>query len=253
MKSGRDEYGRERGMATENVIIADCIVYHGHGGFTIGSEMSGGVRNVKVNNCNFIGTDVGLRFKSTRGRGGVVENIYIDNIFMKDIPTKAVSFNMFYDNQAPTEAASAEEESNAASMVEVTDETPVFRKIYLNNIICNGAEDAVVLQGLPEMPISEIHLSNISMISQKGISIFDAEQISITNAVLQSLREPVIKIVQGVNVIMDSILYSNNTKLLSLAGNKTATIIVRNSNIQPVETRVEFGGGVGKEALIIEN
>ncbi len=63
MKSGRDKYGRDRGMPSENIVIADCIVYHGHGGFTIGSEMSGGVRNVLISNCNFIGTDVGLRFK----------------------------------------------------------------------------------------------------------------------------------------------------------------------------------------------
>ena len=75
MKSGKDAEGRERGRPTENVVIQDCIVYHGHGGFTIGSEMSGGVRNIKIDNCNFIGTDIGLRFKSNRSRGGVVENI----------------------------------------------------------------------------------------------------------------------------------------------------------------------------------
>lgn len=95
MKAGRDKEGRDRGIPTENVVIRDCIVYHGHGGFTIGSEMSGGVRNIKISNCNFIGTDIGLRFKSTRGRGGIVENIWIEDIYMKDIPTDALSFNMF--------------------------------------------------------------------------------------------------------------------------------------------------------------
>ena len=72
LKSGKDAAGRRIGIATEDVLIEGCTVYHAHGGFTIGSEMSGGVRNVRVNNCTFIGTDVGLRFKSTRGRGGVV-------------------------------------------------------------------------------------------------------------------------------------------------------------------------------------
>ena len=72
IKSGKDESGRKRGMPTENGIIRNCIVYHAHGGFVIGSEMSGGARNLYVYNCTFIGTDVGLRFKTARGRGGVV-------------------------------------------------------------------------------------------------------------------------------------------------------------------------------------
>ena len=90
MKSGRDEAGRKRGMPTENVIIRDCKVYHAHGGFVVGSEMSGGARNIWVNNCTFIGTDIGLRFKTTRGRGGIVENIYINDIQMIDIPGEAI-------------------------------------------------------------------------------------------------------------------------------------------------------------------
>ena len=53
----------------------------------VGSEMSGGVRNVSVSNCQFLGTDVGLRFKSKRGRGGIVENIWVRNVSMMDIPT----------------------------------------------------------------------------------------------------------------------------------------------------------------------
>src|SRR5690606_29371821 len=75
MKSGRDAEGRKRAMPTENVIIRNCTVYASHGGFVIGSEMSGGVRNVHVSHCTFIGADIGLRFKTTRGRGGIVENI----------------------------------------------------------------------------------------------------------------------------------------------------------------------------------
>ena len=84
IKSGRDAAGRKRGMPTENVIIRNSTVYHAHGGFVIGSEMSGGAKNIFVYDCSFIGTDIGLRFKTTRGRGGVVENIFIKNINMKD-------------------------------------------------------------------------------------------------------------------------------------------------------------------------
>lgn len=96
IKSGKDKPGRDRGVPCENILIDDCVVYHGHGGFTIGSEMSGGVRNIRMTNCRFIGTDVGLRFKSARGRGGIVENIWIDGLYMKDIVGDAISFSLYY-------------------------------------------------------------------------------------------------------------------------------------------------------------
>ncbi len=105
MKSGRDHWGRERGMPTENVIIRDCKVYHAHGGFVIGSEMSGGARNIWVSNCTFIGTDIGLRFKTTRGRGGIVENIFINDIQMIDIPGEAILFDMYYMSVDPVALA----------------------------------------------------------------------------------------------------------------------------------------------------
>jgi len=96
IKSGRDEEGRKRGKPTENVIVRNDVVYRAHGGFVIGSEMSGGARNIFVSDCSFIGTDIGLRFKTTRGRGGIVENIYIKNISMKDIVHEAILFDMYY-------------------------------------------------------------------------------------------------------------------------------------------------------------
>ena len=103
IKSGKDEDGRKRARPTENLVINNCIVYHGHGGVTIGSEMSGGVKNVSVSACTFIGTDVGIRFKSNRGRGGVVENIYFSDINMINVPTQAISFNMYYRGMSVTE------------------------------------------------------------------------------------------------------------------------------------------------------
>jgi len=89
LKSGKDAVGRRIGVPTEEVLIEDSTVYDGHGGFTIGSEMSGGVRNVLVQNCTFIGTDLGLRFKTARGRGGLVENIHLRDITFRDVALAA--------------------------------------------------------------------------------------------------------------------------------------------------------------------
>lgn len=135
-KSGKDKDGRERGMPTENVIVKNNTVYHGHGGFVIGSEMSGGIKNVHVSHCTFIGTDIGLRFKSTRGRGGVVENIFISNIDMINIPAEAIRFNMFYGGESPIleEGQEKVEIDNGAKIPEISEETPSFRNISMKNI-----------------------------------------------------------------------------------------------------------------------
>ena len=250
MKSGKDKEGRDRGVPTENVVIQDCIVYHGHGGFTIGSEMSGGVKNIKIDNCNFIGTDIGLRFKSTRGRGGVVENIFISNIFMKDIPTDALSFNMYYGGFAPTEDASAEEKSKAAQAVPVTEETPIFRNIFMDNIYCNGAKDAIVLQGLPEMPIAGIQIKNVTMTAQRGISIYDADGIKIINSKISS-PSPLVKVNQSSNVVIDNLIVpSGDDVVLKLDGDKTKDIVVKGN--KDIKEKTEFGNNVSKSALRVE-
>ncbi len=174
LKSGKDAAGRRIGVPTEDVLIEGCTVYHAHGGFTIGSEMSGGVRNVCVNNCTFMGTDIGLRFKSTRGRGGVVENIYVSNVRMEDIPGNAINFNMYYGGEPPLAASG---EIHPVEVPPVNAGTPQFRKIYIKNVICRGANAAIFLQGLPEMPIRNIFLKNVSITAKKGVFVTDAEGI----------------------------------------------------------------------------
>src|SRR5664280_47771 len=80
IKSGRDEDGREAASPTENITITNCTMLRGHGGVVIGSEMSGGVKRVAITNCVFEGTDRGIRLKTMRGRGGVIEDLLVSNI-----------------------------------------------------------------------------------------------------------------------------------------------------------------------------
>lgn len=178
IKSGKDAAGRRIGVPTEDVLVAGCTVYHAHGGFTIGSEMSGGVRNVRVDNCTFIGTDVGLRFKSTRGRGGVVEKISISDVRMEDITGDAINFNLYYGGKSPLDETAGAVETN---LPPVTEATPRFRDIQIENVICRGAQSAIVLQGLPEMPLRDITLKNVSITSQKGVFVTDATAIHFEN------------------------------------------------------------------------
>ena len=182
IKSGKDEEGRKRARATENVIVDNCKVFQGHGGFVVGSEMSGGVRNVSVSNCEFLGTDVGLRFKSNRGRGGVVENIYIHNIYMLNIVTDSFLFDLYYGGKSASEAQEDNNQGlNDSKELPVTDETPCFKNIFVKNIVSSNAHRAMYFNGLPEMNILNINLENAVITSQLGAELIESDGVKFNN------------------------------------------------------------------------
>ena len=181
IKSGKDADGRRRGIPCANVVVDGCTVFAGHGGFVVGSEMSGGVKNIMVRNCQFLGTDVGLRFKSTRGRGGIVENIYVDGISMIDIGTYALTFNMYYGGISVAEMLAKGEEPQLPQAVPVNEGTPIFRNIDIRNVICHNAGFAMEFNGLPEMPIKGISLSNIDITAKQDATFQFCEDIKKNN------------------------------------------------------------------------
>ncbi|MCD0488818.1 glycoside hydrolase family 28 protein [Pedobacter sp. MC2016-14] len=155
LKSGYNEHGRKKGIPCENIVIANCTFAHGRSAVGIGSEMSGGVRNVTISNCVFKGTRRGLRIKSKRDRGGVVENILATGIIMEDIE-EAISIDMYYETK-----------SDAAEPI--SEKTPLFRNIRFSNIIGSNIDQPINVWGLPESPIEGLVLENIRMESKKGM------------------------------------------------------------------------------------
>jgi polygalacturonase len=249
IKSGKDEYGRKRARPTEDVVITDCVVYHGHGGFTVGSEMSGGVRNILVERCTFLGTDVGLRFKTTRGRGGVVEKIWIRDVQMKDIPTDAIGFNMYYGGEAPTEAAGSKPGASRPRML-VTDATPQFRDIVLTRILCRGAGRAVMLEGLPEMPIRGIVLDDVRMSARDGLAAVDAEGITLRRVDIAPSAGPVLTLRDSRDVSIEGGAAAPGTGVfLRVDGEGSAMIRLSTVNLENARTPIELGTGVAPGAV----
>jgi polygalacturonase len=193
IKSGKDEVGRHVGVPTEDVLIEGCTVYHAHGGFTIGSEMSGGVRHLRVRNCTFMGTEVGLRFKSARGRGGVVEDIDIADIRMTGIVGNAIDFDLFYGGKSALDTKDGED---SAEVPPVDAGTPVFRDIHLHNIRCLGAGGAIVLQGLPEMPLQNTSLDHVYIQSRQGVAVVDARAVTFQDVTVQPTERPALRTVR---------------------------------------------------------
>ena len=254
MKSGRDEAGRKRGMPTENVIIRDCQVYHAHGGFVIGSEMSGGARNMWISNCTFIGTDIGLRFKTTRGRGGIVENIFIDNIQMMDIPGEAILFDMYYMSVDPVALAGEKRELPKVETLPVTEATPQFRNFNIKNVVCNGAAKGIFIRGIPEMHVKDIHLENMVLQAEKGIDCQEASGITFKNiTILSRHTNPVVDIINSDRLTFDKLSYKKDATLLfRVAGERTKSINIQNTDASKAKEKILYEFGATEQNVTIK-
>ncbi|MCM1151967.1 MAG: glycoside hydrolase family 28 protein [Alistipes senegalensis] len=197
IKSGKDKAGRDRGIPCENIVVDNCVVFHGHGGFVVGSEMSGGVKNVCVTDCTFSGTDVGLRFKSTRGRGGVVENIHIEGITMNNILQDALLFDLFYGGKSASEAAEEGGEPTDMALKPVDETTPAFRDIRIRNVWCRGANRAMYFNGLPEMNVERVEVENARIYARTGAQICESTDVV--------LRDVTVVPEQGAALILNNV------------------------------------------------
>jgi len=254
IKSGKDADGRKRAKPTENLVIKNCIVYHGHGGVTIGSEMSGGVKNMSVSDCTFMGTDVGLRFKTTRGRGGVVENIWFSDIDMINIPSQAISFNMYYGGLSVSEmlAEGKSLDATAGEVPPVTEETPLFRKISMKNITCSGALQAIYLQGLPEMNLQDISFENISIIARTGLACTDVTGLKIKGLNLVTEKGPALCIINSGKIEINDLNLSADTGIcVDIRGEKSKEINIKPVNIID-ENRVSIGDKADRSTINIK-
>ncbi|HRV53981.1 MAG TPA: glycoside hydrolase family 28 protein [Mangrovimonas sp.] len=250
-KSGKDKDGRDRAIPTENVIVKNNIVYHGHGGFVVGSEMSSGVKNVHVSHCTFIGTDVGLRFKSTRGRGGVVENIYISNIDMVNIPTDVINFNLFYGGNSPILESdqSAEDEQRDETLVPVTEETPSFKNIFMKNIVATGSGVAANFQGLPEMNLQNVSLENAILEAKKGITAVDTDGLILKNIKVIPSTGSALTLYNTKHVKVDKLTYqvSDSISPIRVLGSLSQDILINNP-----KTAIEIGETVSEGVVKTE-
>jgi len=252
IKSGRDEEGRKRGVPTENVLINNCFVYHAHGGFVIGSEMSGGVKNMFVNNCTFMGTDIGLRFKSARGRGGVVENIYISDIGMTNIPGEAILFDMYYAAKDPVPVYGEKTDIPEIKFEPVGAGTPLFKDFYMKNIVCRGAEKALFIRGLPEMPIKNVWLEDAILESDKGMICTEAENINLKNVSILSKDATTIQIQNGQQITLDNIQYkgASTDLLLKITGERNKSVRLVNTDTTQAKKDFELGEKVPSSVLL---
>ena len=159
---------------TRDVTITDCTFMHGHG-LSIGSEIAGGVQNVRAERIHFEGTDNGIRVKSNRDRGNDVSHLFFRDIEMKDVKN-ALVISEYYPKILPPDSETAQP---------VTRLTPHFHDIVLENMTATGSAMAGAIVGLPEAPISGVVLRNVKISAKTGLTIAYAE-VSGKNVTVQA-------------------------------------------------------------------
>ncbi len=202
IKSGLNEDAWRVGKACENIVIKNCITKHGHGGVVIGSEMSGGIRNLYAHDCDFSETERGLRIKSMKGRGGVIENLWFENIKMNNIKREAIQINMHY---------------GSSSIQPRTDSLPTFRNIHYKNIFSNNSQYAVRVKGIDNQFVDQLYFENLEMKSKRGIVIENTQNATFKNIKSETTKEYPVTLINVDNIGFKTIkLISENDTMLNV-------------------------------------
>ncbi|MFB3829593.1 MAG: glycoside hydrolase family 28 protein [Bryobacteraceae bacterium] len=220
LKAGKNADGLRVNRPTENVTITNCTVHRAHGAVVIGSETSGSIRNVTAGNITAVETDNGIRLKSRRGRGGVVEDIRFDNWTMRGVGTGiVVTSNYIMGGEKPTPAEP------------VSRRTPVFRNIAISHVTVNGAKKKVVdIDGLPEMPIRTLRLTDIIGSGRLGLTARFADGLKLHGVQVNAQSGPAFTIEDAARLELEDVGTTNpvdGTQALRLT--RTPGAIVRNS------------------------
>lgn len=204
LKSGKDADGLRVNRPTENVTITNCIVHHASAGVVMGSEMSGSIRNVVASNIVCQGTFMGINIKSDRGRGGVIENVRLHNWTMDDVG-RAINVSQYYVLENRIEPSQAR----------VSNRTPVFRDIAFDDmsiIHCRAKVDyepaapvMINIEGLPEMPISGLRISNVIASGNSGFKAHDTVGLELHHVQVNAAGGPAFLIRDSKELEVDGI------------------------------------------------
>ena len=231
IKSGLNEDGRRVGIPSENIVVRHIDardVRTGSGGIVMGSETSGGIRNVYVHDCLFVETDRGIRLKSERGRGEVVENLYIEDVEMRDVANQAININSFYSGG------------------EATGPPPLFRNINIRNVQVDGAAMGVDLIGLPEEWVQDFTLQNVMIRAEKGVLCKRVNGLTMTEAEVEASGN-VFELQNCEDVTLRWLELSGSGTPLVVRGEETADVRIDDS---VAEAAIELGTEVSDEAFV---
>jgi polygalacturonase len=208
----------------ENIVIKDSKVFRGHGGFVIGSNTDGGMNNIFVKNITCNWTQTGLRFKSGTGRGGRVQNIFIEDVYMKDIINEAIIFEVEYTDSGAITAADFKE-SDA--------KVPDFNGVSMKNIFCESAGKAISVKGQDEkVQIKNVSIENAIIQAETGASFSFAQGFTLDNVNILAKNGVTFLLNQTTDFTLKNLAAGVSGDFAVLMGAKTNNILFKNTSIK---------------------
>lgn len=198
IKAGRGIDGLRVNKPTENIVLRYNLTKIGHGGITCGSETAGMIRDLYAHDCVFEGTDVGIRFKTRRPRGGGGENLYYERIRM-NTTASAIHFDMLGSSVYVGSQA-------ARAWMKPNDFTPVYRNVNIKDVVVEDASYFLKVSGIPESPARNVTISDVQSKSKKLILANDINGLVLENAVLES-PDNTIQISDGRNILFKNVAF----------------------------------------------
>ncbi len=168
-----------------NITITDCVFHHGHG-LSVGGQTPGGLDGLTVRNCTFDGTEAGIRLKASRGAGGLVQNLTYENLTMTGVKN-AIDISSYYNGSSPGGGKVDPAQDTAQP---VTETTPIWRHITIRHVTATGGQSAGRIIGLPEMPVSDMTLTDVSIFAHQGLQITHAKDVRFVNTRISAKSEP---------------------------------------------------------------
>jgi hypothetical protein len=194
IKSGKDADGLRVNRPSENISITNCTVRRAHGAVTLGSETSGWIRNLVASAITCNGTQMGVRIKSRRGRGGGVEDVRFDNWTMEDVG-QGINITNYYLMEG--EARTGEQP--------VSNRTPVFRNIAVSNMTINRARVAINIEGLPEMPIEALRIHDVIASAKTGVKAFHTSGLELRDVQVNAGSGPAFLVKDSKDMRLDNV------------------------------------------------
>jgi hypothetical protein len=225
IKSGKDRDGLRVNRPTENVTITNCTVHHAQAALAIGSETSGGVRNVLASNITVRDAVNGIHLKSRRGRGGVVEDIRFDNWTMENVGQAISISDAGYqmEGEAPDPGAGA-----------VSVRTPSFRNIAISHVTIDGAQGLIDVSGIVEMPTTGVHISDVMGTGRRGLVGSYTDDLELHNVQLNVEAGPAFQMTYSTNLELDDVSTRKPVEGAPVIRlEETPGAVVRNSRAYP--------------------
>lgn len=262
IKAGKDADGLRVNRPAENIVYRNCITRAGHGLITLGSETSGGMRNIEVYGLEAIGTNIGIRFKSAKVRGGVIENIYFHDIKMKDVANPFHFELNWYPEYSyciiPDNIPEDEIKDRWRVLSERVDPPgkgiPEFKDITLSNIEVENAKEAFYANAYTEKHIHDIHWKDITIEAEESGRLNCASNWTMDNVILKTASGHPIELVDCNNIEQPEIIAitevnAEEYKEMSLDEQINNIIKNRDAGIIPINPSVNQVLGNGDSTL----